>query len=87
MTTLNADLTLLSYLAPLVKETFIRDSSGRIIGRFTPTADELSAEEVRRLFDPAEMERRRQAHQGKKGLTTQEVLDRLHALPRKENSV
>lgn len=84
MTTLTADPTLLSYLAPLKEETFIRDPSGRIIGRFTPTADDLSAEEVRRLFDPAEMERRKQAHQGRKGLTTQEVLDRLHVQARIE---
>ena len=36
MTTMNANETLLAYLSPLKVETFIRDSTGKIIGRFTP---------------------------------------------------
>ncbi|MFO0930103.1 MAG: hypothetical protein U0736_24275 [Gemmataceae bacterium] len=44
MTTVNADSTLLSYLAPLKEETLIRDSEGRLLGRFIPCG--LTDEEV-----------------------------------------
>ena len=81
MTTLNADETLVSYLSLLKEETIIRDAAGKRIGRFVP--GELTDEEVyaraHEFMDLEEARRRKAAPRGK-GLTTEELLARLHAL-------
>jgi len=81
---LNADETLLSYLRPLKEETVIRDATGKRIGRFVP--GELTDEEVyaraHEFMDLEEARRRKAAPRGK-GLTTDELLERLHSLEQK----
>ena len=84
MTTLNADETLMSYLAPLKEETVIRDATGKRIGRFVPgdMTDEEVYDRAHEFLDVEEAKRRKAAPRGK-GLTTEEVLARLHALEAK----
>ena len=79
-----ADSVLLERLTGLVEPVEIWDAEGRVVGLFTPgtRTEELSEAEIRKLFDPEEMKRRKLAERGK-GLTTRELLARLHAL--KEN--
>jgi hypothetical protein len=79
-----ADSVLLERLTGFVEPVEIWDAEGKVVGLFTPgrQTEELTEAEVRKFFDPEEMKRRKLAERGK-GLTTQEVLARLHAL--KEN--
>lgn len=81
MSELTLDDTVAALLSSQTGEVVLRDQRGKELGRFTPgrATDELSAADVRKLFDPEEMKRRKLAEMGK-GLTTQELLARLHAL-------
>jgi hypothetical protein len=84
MSELTLDDTVAALLSSLEGEVVLRDKRGKELGRFTPgrATDELSEADVRKLFDPEEMKRRKLAEMGK-GISTSELLARLHAL--KEN--
>jgi len=81
MTTMNADETLLAYLSPLKEETFIRDSKGKVIGRFTPggLTDEEVYARADEFIDFEEAKRRKVAERGK-GRPIAEVIARLEEM-------
>ena len=82
MATLAADNALQAYLAPLKERTEIRDVQGRLLGFYVPAAAEQPVDysEVRKLFDPEEIKRRKAAEGDHPGYTTDEVLEHLHSL-------
>ncbi|HMC65637.1 MAG TPA: hypothetical protein VKI65_11925 [Gemmataceae bacterium] len=81
MGVLAADTALQAYLAPLKERTEIRDTQGRLLGLFIPHAErQADYSEVRKLFDPEEIKRRKEQEGHLPGSTTAEVLQRLQAL-------
>lgn len=54
------------------------DSSGRVVGRFVPSADYVAVERARPFISEEELDRRNQF----RGYSTDEVLARLEALDR-----
>ncbi len=80
MNTITADATLLSYLAALKEETFFRDPSGKVIGRFVPIGptDEEVYARAAELFDLEEAKRRVVSERGR-GVPLSEIKARLRA--------
>ncbi len=70
------------HLRGVLEPVELRDARGKILGHFTPavSAEELAMyEKAKRLFDPAEIKRRKEAEHGR-GHTTEEVLAYLKSL-------
>ena len=82
MSRLTADPTVQTFLGTLTEPTEIRDSSGRLLGLFTPAShfERDLYQQAARHFDPEETKRRKQS--GRIGSTTQEVLAHLKGLER-----
>lgn len=80
MNFLTADQALLERLAGVMEPAEIRDSDGKVIGRFTPVfADEREKNErAAKYFDLAEAERSL-AEDRDQGLPLAEVWKRIHA--------
>ena len=78
MAVLIADPALLSYLTPMKERTEIRDSNGKLLGVFTPERVDYS--EVRKLFDPEEIKRRKERSQNDPGRTLDQIMERLRSL-------
>lgn len=81
MTTFTADSELRDVFGKFHEVTQIRDSSGNLIGTFTPAScdEDLLYARAAAHFDPAEMKRRKDS--GQIGRTTAEVLAKLKQLP------
>ena len=84
MSELTLDDTVAALLSSLKGETVLRDKGGKHLGRFVPggLTDEEVYARAHEFLDIEEARRRKAAPRGK-GLTTDEVLARLHALERK----
>ena len=80
MTTITANRELQDTLAGLKEKTEVRDSSGNILGYFTPREleEELLYRYADRVIDPEEI-RRRSAAQSK-GFTIEQVMAHLKSL-------
>jgi hypothetical protein len=82
MNYLTADQAFLEKLEGVMEPIEIRDPKGKVLGRFTPSVSaEAFAryEEAKRLFDPAEVKRRKEAEHGC-GYTIDQVLEHLQSL-------
>jgi hypothetical protein len=84
MNYLTADQELIERLAGVREPAEIRDPSGKVLGRFTPAfADEKDkCERAAKYFDLAEAERI--AATKNEGYSTEEVLQYLHSLEKRE---
>jgi hypothetical protein len=80
MNAIVADPHMIATLGGIVEPVDIRDSSGKLLGRFTPACadDARLYEQARKLFDPAELRRRNETNAP--GITTAELLAKLEAL-------
>jgi hypothetical protein len=79
MAILTADHNLQEYLAPLREKTEIKDDNGKLLGVFIPAIGKVG-DEIRTLFDPAEIKRRKEREGDAPGHTTDHVLAYLHSL-------
>ena len=82
MNYLTADEDLLDRLRGIVEPVEIRDPGGNVLGHYTPVVSpevRERYEKARKLFDPAEIQRRKAAEHGQ-GKTTAEVLAYLESL-------
>jgi hypothetical protein len=82
MSYLTIDDALCNHLRGVLQTVELRDTSGRLLGHLTPSvsSDELASyEEAKRLFDPAEIKRRKETEHGR-GYTTEQVLEYLKSL-------
>jgi hypothetical protein len=86
MTVLKADPALKAYLDPLTEPTEIQDGEGNLLGVFTPADRSAVVDytEVRKLFDPEEIKRRKERSRNDPGRTTEQVLARLRSLEKSE---
>lgn len=80
MNAIVADPQMIARLGGIVEPVDICDSSGKLLGRFTPScaAEAQLYERARKLFDPAELRRRNE--DSAPGITTAELLAKLEAL-------
>ena len=81
MSTLIADINMQLALSQIKVATEIRDTSGNVMGIYTPKEldDSHLVESVKKLVDFKELERRKREEAGK-GITTDELLRKLHSL-------
>ena len=81
MVDVTAEGALRDLLSSLTEEAVIRDGDGNVLGYFTPRAQVRARlyEKAKALIDPVEMKRRKEAEHGK-GLTIEQVMDRLNGL-------
>ena len=90
MTTVIADETLRSILAPLRERAEIKDATGKVLGFFTPVEETSSQEgkkdysQARRLFDPEEIRRRKVRSRSDAGRSLDQIMERLNGLERGE---
>lgn len=80
MATLTADGNLQSALSQIKERTVIQGADGRLLGLFTPAGQHLTplTLEAAALFDPDELERRKQSKE--RGYTIDEVMEHLRSL-------
>ncbi|MGC1649687.1 MAG: hypothetical protein WA741_28010 [Candidatus Sulfotelmatobacter sp.] len=81
MNYLTADESMCDRLRGILEPVEIRDAEGKLLGHYTPyvSPEVLAAyEKARTLFDPAEMQRRRESAKGQ-GRPFSEVIRRLQA--------
>ncbi len=85
---LKADAGLRAYLDPLTEPTEIQDSEGNLLGVFTPADRSAVVDytEVRKLFDPEEIKRRKERSRNDPGRTMDQVLARLRSLGKSEEN-
>lgn len=86
MSYLTIDEKFCDHLRGILETVELRDTCGKLLGHFTPSlSDEESAlyEEAKRLFDPAEIKRRKETEHGR-GYTTEQVLEHLKTLETSE---
>jgi hypothetical protein len=59
----------------------VRDSSGKLLGYFIPADPEaaLEYEEVRKLFDPEEIKRRKERSRDDPGRSLDQIMDKLRS--------
>jgi hypothetical protein len=79
MSYLTIDDALCDHLRGVLETVELRDANGKLLGHFTPSvsAEELALyEKAKRLFDPAEIKRRKETEHGR-GYTTEQVLEYL----------
>ena len=79
-----ADNALKSLLSQFREPTEIRDEGGNLLGHFTPATDSLRKEanayaEVRKLFDPEEIKRRKERSRNDPGRTLEQIMERLQS--------
>jgi hypothetical protein len=82
MNYLTADGAILERLESIMESVEVRDPSGKVLGHFTPAVsiEELARyEEAKKLFDPTEVKRRKEAEHGC-GYTIEQVLEHLKSL-------
>lgn len=82
MSHLTVDDAFCEHLRGVLETVELRDASGNLLGHFTPSISAQESalhEEVKRLFDPAEIKRRKETEHGR-GYTTEQVLDYLRSL-------
>ncbi len=82
---LTADESLEDLLRGVVEPVEIRDATGRVLGHYAPAVsaeDTALYEKAKKLFDPAELERRKQTPRGE-GYSFGEVLRHLDSLESK----
>jgi hypothetical protein len=82
MTVLKADRQLKAYLVPLTEQTEIQDAEGNLLGVFTPASQNAASSyaEVRKLFDPEEIKRRREQARDDPGRPLEEIVKHLRSL-------
>ena len=82
MTVLKADTQLKAYLVPLTDQTEIQDADGNLLGVFTPANQNagMSYAELRKLFDPDEIKRRREQARDDPGRPLEEIVKHLRSL-------
>lgn len=82
MNYLTADGAILERLEGIMESVEVRDPSGKVLGHFTPSVsiEELARyEEAKKLFDPTEVKRRKEAERGC-GYTIEQVVEHLKSL-------
>src|SRR5262245_52867559 len=87
MNYLTADESMCDHLRGVLEPVEIRDATGKVLGVFTPhVPGEVLAryEKARKLFDPAEAERRLAEQKGQ-GAPFEQVMRRLEALEGKDD--
>jgi hypothetical protein len=88
MNYITADESLELRLRGIAEPVDIRDANGKPLGHYTPyVSPELAAsyEQAKQLFDPEELERRRQSTHP--GYTFEQVMEHLRSLEKAENAV
>ena len=79
MSTITANPVVEALLGGLGEPTEIRDSSGHVMGYFTPSSFRQALyDDAKSHFDPVEMKRRKDTRDA--GSTTAEILEHLHSL-------
>ena len=83
MSTITADPTLVSFFGQIREVTEIRDNTGKLLGIYTPqgcgVATKPDYTEVRKLFDPEELARRKERSKDDPGRTLDQIMERLRA--------
>jgi hypothetical protein len=82
MSYLTIDDAFCDHLRGVLETVELRDASGKLVGHFTPSisVEELALyEKAKRLFDPAEIKRRKETEHGR-GYTTEQVVEYLKSL-------
>lgn len=82
MNYVTADAAFLERLEGILEPVEVRDTNGKVLGHFTPSASTVEHtryEDAKKLFDPAEVQRRKEAEHGR-GYTIEQVFDRLKSL-------
>jgi hypothetical protein len=57
----------------------VRDSSGKLLGYFIPAEPDVDYAEVKKLFDPEEIKRRKERSRGVPGQTLDQIMDRIRS--------